>query len=138
MSNNLAYGLMRHQPSAGNTLHDKCSDTSSGIHSNSSHSSIEFDEKPLARSNSLESLMQRLEAAKAEEPTLKSLSTLKQYGESKRDLKSPHVALTTFSVENNIYGTNFANSLNCNQSKLIDFTENPDYSKYYLPQITIQ
>lgn len=116
---------------------DKGSDTSSGIHSDGSNTSLgsTLEPKSLTKSNSLESLIQRLEAAKADKPNLRSLTSLQRSInllnnlDSQPEANSCHVKLANFSAENEIYSTKIGPLYT--DSKLVEFTENPNYSKYY-------
>ena len=132
------------EPSSPTLGNDKGSDTSSGIHSNSSNSSVGLDK---TKSNSLESLMQtlqKLEAAAADKPNLRSLSSLQRSinilntMDNTVEQKPSHVKVTSFAAENSIYGTRMNCAADQSQSKLIEFTQNPDYSKYFMPPSTCQ
>lgn len=107
---------------------DKSSDTSSGIHSDGSQVSMTSNEPKsnLVKSNSLESLMQRLEAAKADKPNLRSLNPLQRSIHLLNHYDSEPESGRSYNTENAIYGSRMNYD-----SKLVEFTENPDYSKYY-------
>lgn len=128
------------EPSSPTLPNDKAqSDTSSGIHSATSNLTEGFASFEKEKSNSLESLMQtlqKLEDAAADKPNLRSLSSLQRSINLLNDSmdtplpeksKVSHVRLSSF--ENSIYGRR-GNSTG--DSKLIEFTQNPDYSKYYI------
>lgn len=128
------------EPSSPTLGNEKSSDTSSGIHSATSNSSDGFASLDKAKSNSLESLMhtlQKLEAAAVDKPNLRSLSSFQRSIDILNNSmdtsvlhekpKASHVRLTSF--DNSIYGRR----VNTGESKLIEFTQNPDYSKYYIP-----
>lgn len=130
------------EPSSPTLTASKASDTSSGIHS-ASNSSLTFcslDKSSRTKSNSLESLMQtlqKLEAAAADKPKLRTLSSLQRSVnilntfDKTTDPKPCHVNLTSFLTENSIYGARIeADQLP--QSKLMEFNSKPDYSKYYM------
>lgn len=81
--------------------------------------------------------LQKLEDAAADKPNLRSLSSLQRSINLLNDSmdtpvheksKVSHVKLSSF--ENSLYGRR-GNSTG--DSKLIEFTQNPDYSKYYIP-----
>lgn len=144
---NFMFNPMIENEQEPNSSIGKNSDTSSGIHSasNSSITNSTLDKQERAKSNSLESLMQtlqQLEAAVTDKPKLRSLSSLQQsvnilnkFDKTTDQQKPSHVNLTSFMAENSIYGT----KLDCQthtKSKLIDFTQNVDYSKYYMPNMS--
>lgn len=114
MTQNSAYQVYNHEVPKHQFHNDRTSETSSGIHSTSS---LDSSERPMVKSNSLESLMQRLEVAAAERPQIRTNTT------------------TTFQPkESRVKLTNYHHndSLPFESSKLIEFTENnADYSKYY-------
>ncbi|XP_075676513.1 uncharacterized protein LOC113797793 [Dermatophagoides pteronyssinus] len=110
---NIAYGIMC--GGVGEKNVDHISDVSSGFHSDGSlnrhNCSLLMDQDDDNNKNSFENLMEKI----ANPPMIRSISPLQK--------------------TNRIMFTTFKPSSNPNQSsKLIEFTENPDYSKYYLPQ----
>ena len=157
MGNNPSNGNNRKIDSMKKNSHDQISDISSGFHSdgsNSLHCSLLVDDdddndndavyKPTTTiKNSFENLMEKIEKAAAERPIIRSISPMQKTsnlllnqmfhhhhhhhdgnGKTKNILSTfkhpPSTAPTTTTIES---------------SKLIEFTENPDYSKYYLPQL---
>lgn len=129
MSNNIAYGLM-----CTSDNHDEISDISSGFHSNGSHSSLTSNnEKLLTKSDSLESLMKRIQHAANGRPNIKSLDSLQKSATLLNQTEPKSTIMSTFSK---LEKDQEMVLMDCN-SKLIEFTENPDYSKYYLPEVIV-
>ncbi|OTF77147.1 hypothetical protein BLA29_002352 [Euroglyphus maynei] len=85
------------------------------------------------KTESFENLMQKIEEAAAERPIIRSISPMQKttsnllmnqmlFNDHHHHNENKSKFLTTFKRPSQT-------------SKLIEFTENPDYSKYYLPQV---
>lgn len=131
LSNNIAYGL-RYTADANN--HDEISDISSGFHSNGSHSSLtSSNEKSLIKSDSLESLMKRIQHAANDRPNIRSLESLQKCATLLNQTEPKCSIMSTFPKMEKDQEMVLMDE----NSKLIEFTENPDYSKYYLPEVIV-
>lgn len=135
MTNNITYGLSGVLPNktemATRKSHpDKVSDTSSGIHSQSSDASLSAGKTSpdLERSSSLESILQRLEAAAASKPCLRSLSPIQQsidlLNQMDVDARPTMPKMSSFPQKEA-------------SSKLSEFVSNPEYNRYYSADLSV-
>ncbi|KAH9527008.1 hypothetical protein DERF_001057 [Dermatophagoides farinae] len=143
---NVAYGIMGNNPSNGNNRkidsmkknsHDQISDISSGFHSdgsNSLHCSLLVDDDTTTTTTMTQSA--------AERPTIRSISPMQKtsnlllnqmfhhhHHHHDGNVKTKNILSTFKHPPSTVPATTIESS------KLIEFTENPDYSKYYLPQL---
>lgn len=164
-SRNVAYGLtflesnlpsisgINHHFNQDGSHQDRISDSiSSGFHSNGSHCSLVDENDDVDKNNttgSLESLMEKIEKANVGRPNIRSLNSLQKTSEMISEQMEPKL-MSTFLNQNktNQNQQHFPRIIESNRliddnilqqqsSRLIEFTENPDYSKYYLPEVVI-